>query len=70
MALRSSLHEILETCMKWGRLLICNNWPALNRELNTLFSSSACSKLPYRKWFDKYNFLDAYHKGEDEWMAE
>ncbi|KAI3398676.1 hypothetical protein diail_8715 [Diaporthe ilicicola] len=43
---------------------------ALNRELNSLFSSSACSRLPYREWFKKYNFLKAFNKGEDEWMAE
>lgn len=55
---------------KAWRSLTYNNQPALNRELNNLFSSSACSKLPFREWFKKYNFLEAYNKGEDEWMSK
>ncbi|KAL2279718.1 hypothetical protein FJTKL_13259 [Diaporthe vaccinii] len=43
----------------------------LNRELNDLFSSSSCSKLPFREWFKKYNFLEVYNNpGEDAWMSK
>ncbi|KAI7776168.1 hypothetical protein LA080_005740 [Diaporthe eres] len=53
------------------RSLTCSTLPGLNRELNDLFSSSSCSKLPFREWFKKYNFLEVYNNpGEDAWMSK